>query len=73
MNKIPFRSMPMIVRLASFLSLLLGWITFENAVIEGQGLAPYLPFYRVGAFCTYDAVMLGILFTLWVVLSKKTQ
>jgi len=40
------------------LTLLNSWALFEELVVDRQGLWRYLPWYRVGAFCVWDAAAL---------------
>jgi hypothetical protein len=64
-DKIPFRSLPLFVQFASFLCLLLGWVLIEELVIDRYGLSRFLPLYRVGAFCVYDAIVISGLIVAW--------
>ena len=71
MTAIPFGSLPFVVRLAAMLSLLMTWVGIEEFGIERYHYDAYLPLYRVGAFCVYDAAVLAGLAALWIVLSRS--
>lgn len=58
MNKVSFRELPFLVKVAVFLSLLNAWVLFEEVVIDRHGLWRYMPFYRVGLFCVWDLAAL---------------
>jgi hypothetical protein len=58
MNKVSFRELPFLVKVAVFLSLLNGWVLFEELVIDRHGMWRYMPFYRVGLFCVWDLAAL---------------
>ena len=70
-DKIPFRNLPSLVQFASFLSLLLAWVLIEELVIDRYGLDRFLPLYRVGAFCVYDAVVVTALIVAWVLAVRR--
>jgi hypothetical protein len=44
-----------IVKAAVWLTLLDAWVLFEEVVVDRVGVWKYMPLYRVGAFCTWDA------------------
>ena len=60
-----FRSLPLLVRLTTMLSLFMAWLLVAELVIDRHGLDEYLPLYRVGNFCTYDAAVLLVLALVW--------
>ena len=65
MQKIRFAELPIIVKITSLATLFIGWVLFEEFIIDRHGLDQYLPFYRVGNLCLYDAAMLAILIPGW--------
>jgi len=66
MERISFRQLPLVVRLAVGVAFLDAWVSFEEFVVDRHGLWRYMPLYRVGAFCVWDlAVTLGIGFSIW--------
>ena len=36
------------------------WVIFEETVVDRHGLWRYMPFYRVGLFCVWDAAVLAV-------------
>ena len=64
-ERIPFRSLPLLVRLTTMLSLFLAWLLFAELVIDRHGLDAYLPFYRVGNVCPYELAVLLLLAVSW--------
>lgn len=51
---------PIVVKCASALTFLNTFVLFEEFVIDRQGLAKYLPLYRVGRFCVWDTVAITL-------------
>lgn len=64
-ERIPFRSLPLLVRLTTMLSLFLSWLLFAELVIDRHGLDAYLPLYRAGAVCPYEVAVLLLLAASW--------
>jgi len=52
---------PLILWIAAGLTFFNSWVLFEETVIDRYGLWQYLPFYRVGLFCVWDALALVLL------------
>jgi hypothetical protein len=71
MNTMRFCDMPMIVRVASATSILAAWVLFEQIVIEPFGIYRYMPLYRYGKFCTYDAIAVLLVVTYWIVAHRS--
>jgi hypothetical protein len=65
MQSIPFRTLPLSVRLMTAAAMLLLWVFIEEHVIEPYRLYDYMPLYRVGDFCTYDAAALIVVVAFW--------
>lgn len=65
MTPIPFKSLPLIVRMATILTYFLAWLLFAELVVDRHGLDEYLPFYRVGDLCTWDVAVVALLALLW--------
>jgi hypothetical protein len=55
---------PLIVKIAIALTFINSWIIFEETVVDRTRLWHYMPFYRVGLFCTWDAVALAVILLL---------
>ena len=62
---IAFKSLPFIVRLATLATFLNCWVLFEELIVDRQGFDRFMPFYRVGAFCVWDAAAAALLLLLW--------
>ncbi len=58
MSKLAFKDLPLIVKVAVFVSFFNAWVLFEELVIDRHGLWRYLPFYKVGLFCVWDVLAL---------------
>ena len=52
---------PLIVKLAVAMTFFNSWVLFEETVVDRFGLWQYLPFYKVGIFCAWDATALLII------------
>jgi hypothetical protein len=61
MKKAPVARLPWIVKLAVVLTFFNSWVLFEETVVDRHGLWRYMPFYRVGLFCAWDAAALLII------------
>jgi hypothetical protein len=71
MKKEPKLRLPLIVKLAVVLTFFKSWVLFEETVVDRHGLWKYMPFYKVGIFCTWDlAALLIIIPAVWLVLRK---
>ena len=56
-----FKDFPFIIKLAVYMTLLNSWVIFEEVVVDRNGLWQYMPFYKVGAFCSWDATAMVII------------
>src|SRR5713226_4448083 len=54
MERLSFRQLPLVVRLAVGVAFLDAWVSFEEFVVDRHGLWRYMPLYRVGEFCVWD-------------------
>ena len=73
MRKIPFRRLPLVVKLAVAATFFNGWVLFEEVVVDRQGLWRYMPLYRVGVFCAWDlAALLFIAAALWLFARRRS-
>src|SRR6476661_4882452 len=52
--------LPLIAKIAIAMTFINTWILFEETVVDRHGLWRYMPFYRVGLFCVWDAAVLAI-------------
>jgi hypothetical protein len=60
MNKSTTPSLPLITKIAIAVTFINTWVLFEETVVDRHGLWRYMPFYRVGLFCVWDAAVLAI-------------
>jgi len=65
MQSIPFGARPLSVRLMTGAAIMLAWVFVEEHIIEPFRLYNYMPLYRVGDFCTYDAGALLLVIGFW--------
>jgi hypothetical protein len=56
MSKVPFKWLPIVVKLAIFATFFNSWVLFEELVVDRYGLWRYMLFYRVGLFCAWDVL-----------------
>lgn len=54
MNNSENIQVPLIVKIAITFTIFNSWVLFEETVIDCFGWSKYLPFYKIGYFCTYD-------------------
>src|SRR5437773_12258884 len=52
--------LPLIAKIAIAVTSLNTWVIFEETVVDRHGLWRYMPFYRVGLFCVWDAAVLAV-------------
>ena len=52
---------PLIVKIAIATTFLNSWVIFEETVVDRTRLWHYMPFYRVGLFCTWDVLALAVI------------
>lgn len=67
MDQLKFRDLPTIAKVSVALTGIVTWVGFEEIIIDRQHLDVFLPLYRVGNFCVYDAVVgtTIVLATIW--------
>src|SRR6476620_8570116 len=51
---VAFKTLPLIVRIATLATFFNCWVLFEELIVDRQGLDRFMPFYRVGALCVWD-------------------
>jgi hypothetical protein len=59
--------LPLIAKIAIAMTFLNTWVIFEETVVDQHGLWRYMPFYRVGLFCVWDAAVLAVTLLLLIV------
>src|ERR1700730_10939841 len=60
MNKSTTLALPLIAKIAIAMTVLNAWVIFEETVVDRHGLWRYMPYYRVGLFCIWDASVLAV-------------
>ena len=60
MKKSTTRPLPLIARIAIAVTFLNAWVIFEETIVDRYGLWRYMPFYRVGLFCVWDAAAFAV-------------
>ena len=60
MNKSTTPPLPLIAKIAIAVTVLNTWVLFEETIVDRHGLWRYMPFYRVGLFCVWDAAVVAI-------------
>jgi hypothetical protein len=55
---------PLIVKIVIAMTFVNSWVIFEELVVDRHGLWRYMPFYRVGLFCTWDVLALAVILLL---------
>ena len=54
------RRLPLIARIAIAMTFINAWVIFEETIVDRHGLWRYMPYYRVGLFCVWDAAVFAI-------------
>ena len=52
--------LPLIAKIAIAMTFINTWVIFEETVVDRDGLWRYMPYYRVGLFCVWDAAVLAV-------------
>jgi hypothetical protein len=60
MNKSTTPPLPLIAKIAIAMTFINAWVIFEETIVDRHGLWRYMPYYRVGLFCVWDAAVLTI-------------
>jgi len=60
MKKSTTPPLPLIAKIAIAMTVLNTWVIFEETIVDRHGLWRYMPFYRVGLFCAWDASVLAV-------------
>ena len=60
MNTSTTSRLPLIAKIAIAMTFINTWVIFEETVVDRHGLWRYMPFYRVGLFCVWDAAVLAV-------------
>src|SRR4029077_16242200 len=60
MDKSTTPRLPLIAKIAIAMTFINMWVIFEETIVDRHGLWRYMPFYRVGLFCVWDAAVLAV-------------
>src|ERR1700732_1784280 len=52
--------LPLIAKIAIATTFINAWVIFEETIVDRHGLWRYMPYYRVGLFCVWDAAVFAI-------------
>ena len=52
--------LPLIAKIAIAMTFINAWVIFEETIVDRHGLWRYMPYYRVGLFCAWDASVLAV-------------
>jgi hypothetical protein len=59
--------LPLIAKIAIAVTFLNIWVLFEETVVDRHGLWRYMPYYRVGLFCVWDAAAFAVTLLLLII------
>src|SRR6266481_3506549 len=65
--------LPLIAKIAIAMTFINTWVIFEETVVDRHGLWRYMPYYRVGLFCVWDAVVLAVTLLLLLVSVARSR
>jgi hypothetical protein len=60
MKKSTTPPLPLIAKIAIAMTFINTWVIFEETVVDRHGLWRYMPYYRVGLFCAWDAAVFAV-------------
>ena len=63
--------LPLIAKIAIATTFINAWVLFEETVVDRHGLWRYMPFYRVGLFCGWDAAVFAVTLRLLIVSVRR--
>lgn len=52
--------LPLIAKIGIAMTFINTWVIFEEALVDRHSLWRYMPFYRVGLFCVWDAAVFAL-------------
>ena len=73
MNKSTKPPLPLIAKIAIATMFINTWVIFEETVVDRHGLWRYMPYYRVGLFCVWDAAVLAVALLLLIVSVARSR
>jgi len=57
MERLIFKQLPLVIKIAVWIAFFNAWVSIEEFVINRQGLWKYMPFYKVADACVWDLVV----------------
>ena len=73
MHPVSFVELPWAAKCAAFFTPFILWVMFAEFVIDRHGWHVFLPFYKFGMFCPYDAAVLIGTAIPWVMAELKAK
>ena len=73
MTKSKTRRLPLIAKIAIAMTFINAWVIFEETIVDRHGLWRYMPYYRVGLFCVWDAAVFAITLLLLLVSVARSR
>src|SRR5215469_8867501 len=73
MNKSTTPPLSLIAKIAIAMTFINAWIIFEETIVDRHGLWRYMPHYRVGLFCVWDAAVFAITLLLLLVNIRQSR
>src|SRR5437764_13121891 len=65
--------LPLIAKIAIAVTFINTWVIFEETVVDRHGLWRYMPFYRVGLFCIWDAAVFAVTLLILLATVKRSR
>ena|SRR5579864_6406843 len=66
-------SLRLIAKIAIAMTFLNTWVIFEETIVDRHGLWRYMPYYRVGLFCAWDAAVFAVTLLLLLVSVARSR
>src|SRR5213596_2227082 len=60
MKKATTPPLPLIAKIAIAMTFINTWVIFEETIVDRHGLWRYMPYYRVGLLCVWDAAVFAV-------------
>ena len=57
MERLIFKQLPLVIKIAVWIAFFNAWLSIEEFVINREGLWRYMPFYKVADACVWDLVV----------------
>jgi hypothetical protein len=73
MKKSTTPPLPLIAKIAIATMFINTWVIFEETVVDQHGLWRYMPYYRVGLFCAWDAAGFAVTLLLLLVSVARSR